>query len=120
MNNLSEQERMDYLFEQWCNHKIEENDIPELMKLLLAADQNGKLNSLMKKVYFQMKDDVFFTEEQKNEMLQNIIQPEYEQPHFRKKLFYVSRVAASLFLIIGIAIAIFSIMGKKIRILPIL
>ena len=60
-------EKLNDLFQQWCNHTIDENHIPLLMSLLQNADEKGQLEKLMEDAFAQSHEK-FFSDEEKRKI----------------------------------------------------
>jgi transmembrane sensor len=102
MPQFSKQERIVLLFEQWCENTIDEKDVPELMQLLEEAGMYSELERLSKAAYFQVKEDLFFTPQQKRKIFLNIVRPAAIDRGRRLRRRYLSAIAASIIVIIGV------------------
>ncbi|HEY8957767.1 FecR family protein [Chitinophaga sp.] len=99
MDQFSRQQRMKTLFEQWCHNTIAEKDVQELMQLLEEPGMDNEAGKLSQTAYFQQEDTPFFTPAEKRKMFLNIVKPVNV---FRRRLMYMSGIAAGIALVVGV------------------
>lgn len=97
----NDKKELEHLFHQWCEHTIDNRDVPRLMYLLKKADTKGTLPQLMKEVYLQIRDNDFFSKKEKRKIFLNAIQPIPKTIPLRRKLLYSLSAAASIVILAG-------------------
>lgn len=101
MDQFSKQQRIELLFQQWCDNTIDEKDVRELMQLLQEAGMYNELEKLSQAAYFQQPPAPFFTPEQKRKLFLNIVKP--VDVVRKRRMIYLSGIAAGIALMIGVS-----------------
>lgn len=99
--NSSAKDELEILFRQWCNNEIADKDIERLMNLLFDADRDEILSPLMRDVYQQIRNESFFTEEEKKKIFLYATQQKPPYINTRRKWIIGISLAASFILLFG-------------------
>jgi transmembrane sensor len=105
----ADEQRLEQLFSLWYNRSITESETDELFDFLQQAQSNGGLDGLMKTAYDNLREDIFFTSIQKDNITDSIIGKKR-----KAKIFTLGRIAAaaSIILVLGVG-AYFLFLNKK-------
>jgi transmembrane sensor len=107
--NSSEQ-RLKILFIRWYDQQLGEDDQPELLALLKQADNEGRLEPIMREAYETLQPGSFFTEHEIAQMAAVILKD--RRGIVRKISWKKIAIAASILLLLGLG-SYFVFINKK-------